>query len=74
MPLQRYGTYPIQNMPGRLFSFSGYSDAMAIRGIVASVEGQSDFYKVMAWTHKSRYDRNYDAMLGILESFKENPQ
>jgi type IV pilus assembly protein PilA len=71
---ERYGAYPIQNMPGRLFSFGGYSDAVAIRGIVASVEGQNDFYKIMAWTHKSRYDRNYDAMLGILESFKENPE
>jgi Tfp pilus assembly major pilin PilA len=71
---ERYGAYPIQNLPGRLFSFHGYSDAIPIRGIVASVEGQSDFYKVMAWTHRSRYERNYETMLGILESFKENPE
>jgi type IV pilus assembly protein PilA len=71
---ERYGAYPIQNLPGRLFSFRGYSDAIPIKGIVASVEGQSDFYKVMAWTHRSSFDRNYDAMLGILESFKEDSQ
>jgi type IV pilus assembly protein PilA len=70
---ERYGSYPIQNMPGRLFSFNGYSDSVPIRGLVASVEGQKDFYKVMVWTHRSNFDRNYDTMLGILESFSENP-
>jgi hypothetical protein len=71
---ERYGAYPIQNLPGRLFSFNGYSDAIPIRGVVASVEGQGDFYKVMAWTHRSRYERNYETMLTILESFKEHPR
>ncbi len=69
---EKYGPHPVGSAPAYLFSFSGYSDNVAIKGLVAAIEGRNDFYKLMAWTHNSRFDRNYNEMLQILESFKEN--
>ncbi len=69
---EKYGPHPVGSTPAYLFSFSGYSENIAIKGLVAAIEGKNDFYKLMAWTHNSRFDRNYNEMLQILESFKEN--
>ncbi len=71
---ERYGKHPIHEMDARLFSFSGYSERVAVEGLVAAVEGRDDYYKVMVWTAKSNFELKYDEILTMLESFKENPR
>jgi Tfp pilus assembly major pilin PilA/ribosomal protein L40E len=71
---ERYGKHPIHGMDAQLFDFSGYSEKVAVEGLVAAVEGRNDYYKVMAWTSKSNFELKYDKILTMLESFKEHPR
>lgn len=71
---ENHGAHPINQMPAQLFSFTAYSDGMAIRGLVAAVEGRDYFYKVMTWTARSKYERQYSTMLQMVESFRGHSQ
>jgi hypothetical protein len=61
----------IDNHPAVQYEISGVSNNVKIAALHTTVESNNYFHQILAWTIKSKADKNKPILQGVIQSFKE---
>lgn len=61
----------INGLPAKQFEASGEVENIKIKYLYAVVDAPQNYYQIITWTLASRFDKNRDKLLEVINSFKE---
>ncbi|HLM00515.1 MAG TPA: hypothetical protein VK400_05635 [Pyrinomonadaceae bacterium] len=61
----------INGLPARQFEAAGEVENIKIKYLYAVVDSPQNYYQIITWTLPSRFDKNRDKLLEVINSFKE---
>jgi hypothetical protein len=64
----------INERPAIQYEISGVLDKIRVRYIHTTVDGETKFHQVLAWSLPSNYEKYHHELEAVINSFKENPK